>query len=437
MRIRWWFAAVMVAAVLAGCGGEGTPKAPAPPSGNGPISVSGRERLEWDQDVIEGVDLSRYRFAAYVDSTRTELPMATCSSTGPAAAICRSPLPAMSAGTHVLTFVSYITPDNVDSVQSPPLTLIVGASLTSPTALRTDAAPATKPDAVPIDCALAPLGDHSVVVALPTGELRFVDTRGSRSMTLEWTMPDGPWTLRAVAIHPDFATNRWMYVLLTERSDPSQLALVRYRELKGVLGERAVLATFSHRAPVHRPRLRFGPDGKLYVALLADTMDSTALAASEPREFIMRLNDDGSVPLGNPGKRASLPVAATNPMAVEWDDVTGELWIVEQRVPGQSVVYAAAHRDAAIEFRTPLDSTAIGLGILRTPDTPADRRFWAFRSDGNAHELETPRRTSSRSHAFADGSVADALGTSDGDILSCGTRSPQDQDYFVQRSSLR
>jgi hypothetical protein len=259
-------------------------------------------------------------------------------------------------------------------------------------------------------------------------------------MTLEWTMPDGAWTLRAVATHPDFATNRWMYVLLSEHSDEARFALVRYRELEGVLGERAVLATFSHRARVDRPRLRFGPDGKLYVALLSSISATIDEASREPHPFIMRLNDDGSVPADNPGRRVFLDIVATSPTALGWDFVTGEVWIVEQRDRGHSVVYGTANREAAIQFQTLANAIAVGLGILGTPDVPAGRRFWTFLSDGTAYDLDVSRRTSSRSHAFARGSDAeiyDALLTSDGDLFSCGTRSLQGQDYFVQRTRVR
>ncbi len=136
-------AVLAVAAAAVACGGERdlgpreptteTPPAPAPPRTEEIIVVKGTERLEWNQRLSDPAELGRYRFAAYVDSTRSELPGASCRATSPDTAVCVTPLPLLRPGRRVLRLVSYLASKNLDSQPSAPITLMVRPTALSPT----------------------------------------------------------------------------------------------------------------------------------------------------------------------------------------------------------------------------------------------------------------------------------------------------------------
>lgn len=123
----------LLGTVTLACTGERAPDrstpalAPAPSPSPGlaadPIPVTGGERLGWDQPLTEP-DLRRYRFAAYVDSTRVELPGASCRPQSETVAVCETPLPKMRPGRRTLRLVARIV-DKGESPRSAPIELMV------------------------------------------------------------------------------------------------------------------------------------------------------------------------------------------------------------------------------------------------------------------------------------------------------------------------
>jgi glucose/arabinose dehydrogenase len=136
---------------------------------------------------------------------------------------------------------------------------------------------------------------------------------------------DGEGGLLGLALSPTFTTDRWLYVMHTS---PTDNRVVRMRLSGGTLdtGSLQVLVSGILRAKFHDGgRLRFGPDGKLYIS----TGDAeTAASAQDVQKLngkVLRINADGSVPADNPFGNAVWSLGHRNPQGLAFDS-QGRLW---------------------------------------------------------------------------------------------------------------
>src|SRR5712692_7153220 len=113
---RRFICALIVCAAAGACDKSSPPPTPAPAPSPTPTAtpsptptppptptpgerVTGSERFGWDQQAIDAVELASFRYAIYVDGTRSELTGASCAPTPTSAGFaCAAPLPAMSQG---------------------------------------------------------------------------------------------------------------------------------------------------------------------------------------------------------------------------------------------------------------------------------------------------------------------------------------------------
>lgn len=107
--------------------------------------------------------------------------------------------------------------------------------------------------------------------------------------------------LMSVALHPQFSTNKFIYLSYGYGNRGSRVRVVRYREAPEGFVDRKVIIEDIPAAQFHAGcRIRFGPDGKLYIT----TGDATDRQLAQKLDSIagktLRLNDDGTVPQDNP-----------------------------------------------------------------------------------------------------------------------------------------
>src|SRR5690606_15692184 len=110
-----------------------------------------------------------------------------------------------------------------------------------------------------------------------------------------------------LALHPDFASNGFVYLTYTAVTPDGPVArLMRFRELNNTLAEGVVLLDDVPAANIHNgSRVRFGPDGFLYVTFGDVARPSVAQDLASLNGKILRLTDDGRNAPDNP---FSLPV---------------------------------------------------------------------------------------------------------------------------------
>ncbi len=146
---------------------------------------------------------------------------------------------------------------------------------------------------------------------------------------------DGNGGLMDVALHPDFASNGLVYLTYTKPVERGwgAPALARGRLVNGTLTEvrdLVVTEAFEGNSGLNG-RVTFGRDGKVYMS----TGGRVGMAPQDPmslRGKVLRLNDDGTVPMDNPfvwhqGYRPEIyTMGHRNTLGLIQHPVTGEIW---------------------------------------------------------------------------------------------------------------
>lgn len=154
--------------------------------------------------------------------------------------------------------------------------------------------------------AMAFAPDGRLFVAQQGGALRVVKN-GSLLATpfvTVSTTANGERGLLGVALHPQFASNGYVYLYYTSTAGGAHNRIVRYTASGDVAagGETVLvdLPTLSSATNHNGGAMHFGPDGKLYVAVGDNATGSNAQSMSTTFGKMLRFNDDGTIPTDNP-----------------------------------------------------------------------------------------------------------------------------------------
>jgi len=156
--------------------------------------------------------------------------------------------------------------------------------------------------AVPWSIVWAP--DGRMILTERVGRVRVIENGKLRTQSL-FTVPDveptGESGLMSIVLHPQFATNHLLYLSYAYKGDGQRVRVARYRETDQGLSDRIVIVENIPAAQFHAGcRLRFGPDGKLYITTGDATQRELAQRLDSLAGKTLRLNDDGTVPSDNP-----------------------------------------------------------------------------------------------------------------------------------------
>lgn len=160
-----------------------------------------------------------------------------------------------------------------------------------------------------------------------------------------FTVPDveprGESGLMSIALHPQFAANHLLYLSYAYNSDGQRVKVVRYRETGQTLTDPKVIIDNIPAAQFHAGcRLRFGPDGKLYITTGDATNRELAQKLDSIAGKILRLNDDGTAPKDNPfvGQQNARPeiwaYGSRNSQGIDFQPGTNLLWETEHGPSG-------------------------------------------------------------------------------------------------------
>jgi len=182
--------------------------------------------------------------------------------------------------------------------------------------------------------------DGRMIFTERPGRVRVME-KGTLNPKPLFVVPDveqsGESGLMSVALHPQFNSNHFIYLSYAYTTGGVKVRVVRYRETPEGFVDRKVIIEDLPAAQFHAGcRIRFGPDGKLYVT----TGDATQRALAQKLDSLagktLRLNDDGTVPQDNPfvGQQNARPeiwsLGHRNAQGMDWQ-------------PGSNLMFQTEH----------------------------------------------------------------------------------------------
>jgi len=175
------------------------------------------------------------------------------------------------------------------------------------------------------------------IVFLPDGDMLTSERPGtlhrSGAHPMDFDIPEvmhtGEGGLMGLALHPDFATNHFIYLYYTTDQGGQHNRVKRYR-LEGdqLTPDKTIIDGIPSAIYHDGGQIAFGPDGMLY----AVTGDANAPDSAQDLKSLagktLRVTPDGGIPSDNPFGTAVWTYGHRNPQGIAWDD-KGRMWETE------------------------------------------------------------------------------------------------------------
>ncbi|HEX7031995.1 MAG TPA: PQQ-dependent sugar dehydrogenase [Nitrososphaera sp.] len=147
--------------------------------------------------------------------------------------------------------------------------------------------------------------------------------------------------LLGIALHPNFTENQLLYVYHTYSNGSNvfnKVLMLTERDNK-IIESKVIIDGIPAANGNDGGRIKFGPDGKLYIATGDARQPDLAQNANSLAGKILRLNPDGTIPEDNPFEGSPVySYGHRNIQGLAWNPVTGELYASEHGPEGNDEV---------------------------------------------------------------------------------------------------
>jgi glucose/arabinose dehydrogenase len=154
---------------------------------------------------------------------------------------------------------------------------------------------------------------------------------------------DGEGGLLGLALSPEFETDRFVYVYHTYRLGADvRNRVVRFKDQNGLGTDSRVMVDGIPGANIHDGgRIRFAPDGKLYIGTGDSANGSLAQNLQSLAGKILRVNPDGSIPSDNPFAHSPIySYGHRNVQGFDWHPLNGKMYENEHGPTGEQGRFA-------------------------------------------------------------------------------------------------
>lgn len=185
----------------------------------------------------------------------------------------------------------------------------------------------------------------------PDGRMLFTERPGRiRVLQPDGRLEAAPWKtvsgvhhegeggLMGIALHPDFPEQPWVYVMYTADAPGGAVNRIsRIREVDGRgAAEEIVLDGLPAGSNHNGGRIRFGPDGLLYIGAGEIWQRNRAQDLNDPAGSVLRVTPDGGIPADNPFPGSPIfSYGHRNVQGITWDPRTGDLLTAEHGPSGE------------------------------------------------------------------------------------------------------
>ena len=190
---------------------------------------------------------------------------------------------------------------------------------------------------VPWSIAFLPNGD--LLVTEREGRVRLVAKEGQLTsepvakIAVKQTAEGG---LHGITLHPNFAKNKFVYLYYTysENGGNTLNKVSRFTfENNKLVSEQVIVDKIPGAANHDGGRVKFGPDGFLYITTGDAQNPSQAQDTNSLAGKILRVTDTGEPAPGNPFDKRTYSYGHRNPQGITWDK-NGQLWETEHGPSG-------------------------------------------------------------------------------------------------------
>lgn len=354
--------------------------------------MTGNERLAWDQRAPSLSVVNSYTFTLFIDGSSAGTLSPSCSATSNSGTFtCSAPFPSLHGGVHVIAIrttdqggqssalsagltitVQAATTQTMSSVLTP---LLESAALTLAQVCVGDAAPR---NCYQLDRIATNLEEPNHPTEMPDGRLVILD-RGvplevseGAARTVAADVSAGS-RLAAISVPPDSATTREVYALEVTQNAGARVAdVVRFRDVGGVLGQRAVVVPGIPLPGEGDPALLV--DKNVLVAI-PHAGDSVSMSPG----LILSYNRDGTAA----GRAIGSPALAWGPGRPAVLMATGEKITAAGLAPGMFVFGSLGRGDTTPSSPVVAQSLAASGGVRAVARAPQLELFAA--GDGSAY----------------------------------------------------